>query len=212
MPSRSREARPGLAVGVHLVLTEHRPLIGASAAASLVEPDGRFPPHLKQLLGKRLRGRVSLAEVRLELDAQIRRVQRAGIAVSHLDGHQHVHVLPGIAGIVAELAAAHGIARRALSGRARARLHAAQPEARAARRRADGARPFLRVVAAERLAAQRRFRRLLFRRPARRGQSRDRARRACRPAAPSSSCAIRATRTCSLRAIGSTPGPRSATR
>ena len=102
-------ARPGLAVGVHLVLTEHRPLIGAAAAASLVGRDGTFAPHLTQLLRKRLRGGVSLAEVRLELDAQIRRVREAGIAISHVDGHQHVHVLPGIAAVVAELAAAHGI-------------------------------------------------------------------------------------------------------
>ena len=103
------QSRPGLAVGIHLVLTEQRPLVGAAAAASLVEPDGRFPPHLKQLLGRVVRGRVSLAEVRLELGAQLRRVGDAGIAVSHIDGHQHVHVLPGIAGIVAELAAEHGI-------------------------------------------------------------------------------------------------------
>ena len=102
-------ARPGLAVGVHLVLTEHRPLIGAPAAASLVERDGVFAPHLAQLLVRRLRGQVSLAEVRLELDAQISRVRDAGIAISHVDGHQHVHVLPGIAAVVAELAARHGI-------------------------------------------------------------------------------------------------------
>jgi len=101
--------RPSLAVGVHLVLTEHRPLIGASAAASLVRSDGAFEPHLKQLLARRLRGRVSMTEVRGELDQQIRRVRAAGIAINHLDGHQHVHVLPGVAEVVAELAAAHGI-------------------------------------------------------------------------------------------------------
>jgi predicted glycoside hydrolase/deacetylase ChbG (UPF0249 family) len=103
-------SRPGLAVGIHLVLTEQRPLIGAAAAASLVEPGGLFPPHVAQLLGKRLRGRISLPEVRLELDAQLKRVRDAGIAVSHIDGHQHVHVLPGIAAIVAELAGQHGVA------------------------------------------------------------------------------------------------------
>lgn len=102
--------RPGLAVGVHLVLTEQRPLVGAATAASLVGPDGRFLPHLAQLLGRRLCGRISLPEVRLELDAQLRRVRDAGIAVSHLDGHQHAHVLPGIAAIVAELADEYGIA------------------------------------------------------------------------------------------------------
>jgi predicted glycoside hydrolase/deacetylase ChbG (UPF0249 family) len=101
--------RPKLAVGVHLVLTEQQPLIGATAAATLVGPEGRFSPHVTQLLGKQLRGRISLPEVRLELDAQLRRVRAAGIDVSHLDGHQHVHVLPGIAGVVGELATAHGI-------------------------------------------------------------------------------------------------------
>ena len=100
--------RPRLAIGVHLTLTEQRPLTG-SAAASLVGADGRFPPHLVQFAGQHVRGKVVLAQVRAELDAQIRRVRDAGLAVSHLDGHQHVHVLPGIAAIVAELAAAHGI-------------------------------------------------------------------------------------------------------
>jgi chitin disaccharide deacetylase len=102
--------RPGLAVGIHLVLTEHRPLIGARAAASLVGSGGCFPAHVTQLLAKKLRGRISLAEARLELDAQLERVRDAGVAVSHIDGHQHVHVLPGIAALVAELAAKHGVA------------------------------------------------------------------------------------------------------
>jgi predicted glycoside hydrolase/deacetylase ChbG (UPF0249 family) len=98
--------RPGLAVGIHLVLTEHRPLIGARAAASLVGPDGFFPAHITQLLAKQLRGRISLTEARVELEAQLKRVRDAGVVVSHIDGHQHVHVLPGIAAIVAELASA----------------------------------------------------------------------------------------------------------
>jgi predicted glycoside hydrolase/deacetylase ChbG (UPF0249 family) len=101
--------RPRLAVGVHLVLTEHCPLIGVRAAASLVGSDGRFPAHITQLLAKQLRRRISLAEVSLELDAQLKRVRDAGVAVSHLDGHQHVHVLPGVAALVAELAEKHGV-------------------------------------------------------------------------------------------------------
>ena len=101
--------RPSLAVGVHLVLTEHRPLLGATAVPSLVGPSGTFAPHLKRLLGPVLRGRVALAEIRAELDAQIRRVREAGVAVGHLDGHQHVHVLPGVASVVAELARSYEI-------------------------------------------------------------------------------------------------------
>ena len=101
--------RPRLAVGVHLVLTEDRPLTGAEAAATLVGPDGKFAPHIVQLLGWQIRRGISLSEVRRELEAQIVRARDAGIAISHLDGHQHVHVLPGVSRIVAELAAAHGI-------------------------------------------------------------------------------------------------------
>lgn len=100
-------SRPRLAVGVHLTLTEQRPL---TSVPGLVTSDGTLPPHTVQLLGAVLRRQVPLPEVRRELDAQIRRVRGAGIAVSHLDGHQHVHVLPGVARVVAELADAHGVA------------------------------------------------------------------------------------------------------
>jgi len=101
--------RPNLGIGVHLVLTEQRPLAGAHVP-TLVGADGRFAPHTVELAGRQLSARISLRDVKVELDAQIRRVRAAGLAVTHLDGHQHVHVLPGVARVVAELAAAHGIA------------------------------------------------------------------------------------------------------
>lgn len=103
-------SRPALDVGVHLVLTEHRPLLASSQASSLTGAEGHFVPHIVHFAGRQLRGRISLDAVRAELDAQIRRVIDAGIRVSHLDGHQHVHVLPGVARIVVELAAQYGIA------------------------------------------------------------------------------------------------------
>jgi predicted glycoside hydrolase/deacetylase ChbG (UPF0249 family) len=99
-------SRPRLAVGVHLALTEQRPL---TAALGFVTAEGRLPQHTAQLLRQILRKRVPLPDVHRELDAQIRRVRAAGIAISHLDGHQHVHVLPGVARVVAALAEAHGI-------------------------------------------------------------------------------------------------------
>ena len=102
-------SRPRLAVGVHLVLTEHAPLTGAGAR-SLVGPDGNLVPHVAQLMRRTLQRSIAPAEVRAELAEQIRKVRSAGIAISHLDGHQHAHVLPGVARVVAELAAEHGIA------------------------------------------------------------------------------------------------------
>jgi predicted glycoside hydrolase/deacetylase ChbG (UPF0249 family) len=53
--------------------------------------------------------RISLREVELELQDQIVKVLRAGVIPTHLDGHKHVHILPGISGIVIRLAQEFGI-------------------------------------------------------------------------------------------------------
>ena len=102
-------SRPGLDIGVHLTLTELEPLVRGAGAATLLGADGRFLPHVTQLAARAARGGLDPAAVRAELEAQIRRVLDAGLAVSHLDGHQHVHVLPGVAPVVADLAAEFGI-------------------------------------------------------------------------------------------------------
>src|SRR4029079_6807551 len=98
---------PTLDVGVHLTLTEQQPV--AESVPSLVGADGQFAPHATDFAKRWLRGTIALADVRTELDAQIRRVRAHGVRPTHLDGHQHVHVLPGIARVVAELAREHGI-------------------------------------------------------------------------------------------------------
>lgn len=103
-------AHPSLDIGVHLTLTEISPVLPADRVPTLVDARGRFAADVFELARRGLRGSLALAEVRAELDAQIRRVQARGIPISHLDGHQHVHVLPGIAGVVAELAAEHAVA------------------------------------------------------------------------------------------------------
>ena len=100
-------ACPSLDVGVHLTLTEQRPV--AANVPSLVDDGGSLAPHATQLAQRRALGKISLADVRTELEAQIRRVLDAGLTPTHLDGHQHVHVLPGVAQVVFELAQAYGI-------------------------------------------------------------------------------------------------------
>jgi chitin disaccharide deacetylase len=102
-------ARPGLAVGVHLTLVNGAPLQGAGAVPSLVGRDGRFLPGFAAFLRRYLGGRVRLGEVAAELEAQVERVLATGLPVTHLDGHQHLHVLPEVLGIVLRLAREHGI-------------------------------------------------------------------------------------------------------
>jgi hopanoid biosynthesis associated protein HpnK len=100
-------SHPSLDVGVHLTLTEQRPV--AANVPSLLDEDGKLAAHATELARRRALGKISMADVRSELEAQIGRVLDAGLAPTHLDGHQHVHVLPGVAQVVVELARAHGI-------------------------------------------------------------------------------------------------------
>jgi predicted glycoside hydrolase/deacetylase ChbG (UPF0249 family) len=106
------KATPTLDLGVHLTLTEERPLVQGPGSESLVGSDGRFHPHLVQFAARHARGKISLSAVEAELDAQVQKVFAAGLAVTHLDGHQHVHVLPGIARVVAALGERYGVAVR----------------------------------------------------------------------------------------------------
>jgi len=98
-----------LDVGVHLTLIEERPLCPATEIPSLVGPDGRFLPSYRHLTARILMGSVSPAEVRRELRAQIARVIATGCRPSHLDGHQHVHLLPPVWRVTTELAREFGI-------------------------------------------------------------------------------------------------------
>jgi predicted glycoside hydrolase/deacetylase ChbG (UPF0249 family) len=100
-----------LDVGVHLTLVEERPLCQATEIPSLVGPDGWFLPSYRHLTARILRGSVSPAEVRRELRAQIERVIATGRRPSHLDGHQHVHLLPPVWRVATELAGEYGIRR-----------------------------------------------------------------------------------------------------
>lgn len=85
---------PGLGIGVHLQLHEGRPVLPASAVRPLVNGAGRFADRLLPIIAAaQWRGR-TIAAVREEWRAQIARVVDAGITPTHLDSHQHVHMLP----------------------------------------------------------------------------------------------------------------------
>ena len=100
---------PSLGVGVHLNLSDGAPLLPPGEISSLVGNDGRFSGGPEQLLLRLARGRIALAEVEREWDAQVRKVRAAGLEPTHLDGHKHVHMLPGLFPVALKLAKRHGI-------------------------------------------------------------------------------------------------------
>ncbi|MEA2238980.1 MAG: hypothetical protein QOC81_3704 [Thermoanaerobaculia bacterium] len=91
--ARLRDA-PSLEVGVHLALVEERSLTGM-----------RFPSsYVRFVFGSK-----DLTAIERELRAQIERVLASGLRVTHLNGHQHLHMWPSIFAIVARLANEYGI-------------------------------------------------------------------------------------------------------
>ena len=95
---------PQLGVGVHLTLVGARPVLPVAEVSSLLDESGAFYGSYPLFIKRFLRGKIRLAEVERELAAQIDRIRMAGIQPSHLDSHQHLHVLPGIGGLVLDLA------------------------------------------------------------------------------------------------------------
>jgi len=100
---------PGLGVGVHLNLSDGPPVADRETVTSLLNDDGEFAGGPESLLLRRARRGLVLAEVENEWDAQIQKVRDAGIAPTHVDGHKHVHMLPGLFEIALRLAKRHDI-------------------------------------------------------------------------------------------------------
>jgi chitin disaccharide deacetylase len=106
---KAAKSAPGLGVGVHLNLSDGVPLADPESVVSLLNEDGHFSDGPEKLLLKRVRRGLVLDEIEEEWDAQIRKVRDAGIRPTHLDGHKHVHMLPGLFGIALRLAKEHDI-------------------------------------------------------------------------------------------------------
>jgi len=108
--ARAAQATPALGVGLHFNLTMGAPASAATAVPSLCDPrTGRFYS-LSGLIARALTGRLDGGEVALECTAQIARARAAGVGgLTHLDGHQHAHVLPGIWGPVVAASTRAGI-------------------------------------------------------------------------------------------------------
>ena len=98
-----------LDLGVHLTLVDERPLSPPETVPTLVGPEGRFASTYRQFATRVLMGLVSPAEIYRELRAQVERVMETGRAPSHLDSHQHVHLLPSVWRVTRELARQYGI-------------------------------------------------------------------------------------------------------
>jgi len=86
---------PQLSVGCHVVLIDGEPILDPDKVPSLTEAR-RFRDGLKTFAARALAGRIRVGEVEAEASGQIRKLQAAGIHVSHVDTHKHTHLFPQI--------------------------------------------------------------------------------------------------------------------
>lgn len=90
---KSARAFPKASFGVHLNLSSFKPIAPTAGLAPILDSDGVFREH--QI--RHVRASAALLDaITLEWQAQVQWVIDAGIEVSHLDGHHHVHMLPSL--------------------------------------------------------------------------------------------------------------------
>jgi len=86
-------AHPSLGVGCHIVLVDGLPVSPPNTIPSLIGPDGKsFRPTLRSFLADLIRGRILAEDIAREALAQIEKLQRAGIRITHIDTHKHTHL------------------------------------------------------------------------------------------------------------------------
>lgn len=101
-------ATPTLAVGLHLVVSGGPAVLSPDRLPHLVDADGRFPDDPLRLGLRYAYSRAAQQELAEEVAAQFQRFAATGLPLSHVDGHQHLHVHPVVFRLLLPLARRHG--------------------------------------------------------------------------------------------------------
>lgn len=87
---------PQLGVGCHVVLLDGNPVSQPQQVSTLVGRAGSLRDSLAHFVFDLQRGKIHAADIEHEATAQIRKLQAAGIRVTHIDTHKHAHMLPRV--------------------------------------------------------------------------------------------------------------------
>jgi len=97
-------------VGIHLVLTgEFYPASAPDNVRSLVGNDHKFYKSYIAFLIRYFMRSFSTKEIYSEFKSQVIKIKKEGLKISHINSHQHLHILPAILKIVIRLAEEEGI-------------------------------------------------------------------------------------------------------
>ncbi len=101
---------PSLSVGLHITLSDGRPVLPPADIPGLVNNEGRFrmSPMRAGITYWRLRKHLA-GQIEAEVKAQFDKVEKAGIHPTHVDCHHHLHMHPLLFDIIAREAARRGV-------------------------------------------------------------------------------------------------------
>jgi predicted glycoside hydrolase/deacetylase ChbG (UPF0249 family) len=102
-------ANPDLEVGCHILLVDGTPALPPEQIPTLCPNGASFRPALTAFIRDLFAFRIRASEITAEATAQIRRLQDAGLRVSHIDTHKHTHLFSGILRPLLNAALACGI-------------------------------------------------------------------------------------------------------
>ena len=90
-------SNPTLGVGCHIVMVDGVPILSPQELPTLVNSNtGRFRPTLGQFVQDLFLGRIRIAEIAAEAEAQIARLRNRGLRLTHIDTHKHTHMFPRV--------------------------------------------------------------------------------------------------------------------
>ncbi len=88
---------PALSVGCHVLLVDASPVLECAQVSTLVSANSNSPVFRESIVSFACRAatrRLDEDQIEAEITAQIRKLQSAGIQVSHVDSHKHTHMFP----------------------------------------------------------------------------------------------------------------------
>ena len=98
---------PEMKIGCHVVLVDGEPL--TNRIPSLTNGATRFRNSLRDFALAATQKKLNQEEIQREVEAQIRKIQAAGITLTHVDTHKHTHMFPHVLRPVLRAAKACGI-------------------------------------------------------------------------------------------------------
>jgi len=94
-------------IGLHVTLTDQRPL----GPMPIFAPAGRFPP-MAAVYKAGIARRLPRVEIEAEIERQVAAfIRHYGAAPAHIDGHHHIHQLPGVRDAIVAVASRLGSGR-----------------------------------------------------------------------------------------------------